>query len=43
MDARKLKTRIEHCANALLVILLLFGLWQAYGAWLLGGGAAYGD
>jgi hypothetical protein len=43
MDARKLKVRIEHCASALLAVLLLIGLWQAYGAWLLGGGVANGD
>ena len=43
MDARKLKVRIEHCASVLLAILLLLGVWQAYGVWLLGGGGAHGD
>jgi cytochrome c-type biogenesis protein CcmH/NrfG len=47
MDAHELKPVPSHGVRPLVVCLvvtwlaavLAFGLWQAYGAWLLGGGS----
>lgn len=39
MDARKLKSRLfsERSLLALLGVVVATGLWQGYGAWLVGG------
>lgn len=38
MDAQK--PLIARLVTAWLLIVLMIGLWQGYGAWLLGGGDA---
>jgi len=36
MDAQVVKPLFDRVVTGWLVFLLVFGLWQGYGAWLLG-------
>jgi len=38
MEAQIAKRLVVRLASGWLVVLLVSGLWQGYGAWLLGGG-----
>lgn len=45
MDARQTKpiqrSRAARLVFVVLVLILVLGLWQGYGEWLVGGGAAH--